>query len=122
MIRRNFNNALGILEVFYEGNVGLPELLDFGREIRESKEYPRCLKIIIDATQASYELNYDEIVLLGNSLQTDIESYDSVKSAMIHSMPKETALSMIFENRQRIPNYFRRIFASRMAAMEWLSE
>lgn len=122
MIKRNFNNILGILEVFYEGNVGLPELLDFGREIRESKEYPRCLKIIIDATQASYELNYDEIVLLGNSLQTDIESYDSVKSAMIHSMPKETALSMIFENRQRIPNYMRRIFATRMAAMEWLSE
>ena len=122
MINIHFNSETNILEVTYLGKISIEQLLEYGSEIRNNKTYPRNLKVFTDATKADYTIEEKNIPGLLENLEKDVENYHTVKSAMLHSSPKETAISMILEFEEKIPNYTHRIFSTREAAMQWLLE
>lgn len=122
MITFHFNSEINILEVSYQGKISMEELFEYGRKIRNNKTYPRDLKIFTDATKADYAIKEKDIHTLLRSIEKDVNDYYKVKSAMLHSSPKETAISMILEFEEKIPKYSHRIFSTREAALQWLIE
>ena len=120
MISSQFNTELQILEVYYEGNIKLNDLIDFWNEVHNNKSQPRNLHLLIDATRAQYELDADEFSELVKAMAQHVSAYELIKAAFIQSKPKETAYSMLLDQRVTVPNYHHAIFYTREAALEWL--
>jgi len=88
--------------------------------IRKDNTLPRNLKILTDATSASYNLSRSEISEMLNILINQIKPYQSVKTALIHEKPVETALSLLVDNDKPITGYEHKVFSTREAALKWL--
>lgn len=120
MIRYSFNEELNVLEVFYSGDIYLKDLIEYGEMIRESISFPRDLRILTDATKANYLLKPDEVRLVKNIMKEQIKPYKTVKTAVFHQKPFETAMSFILKNEAPIDDYQHDVFSTREAALDWL--
>lgn len=110
MITYKFNKELQILEVCYEGNIGLDEIIEFGDIVYTDPDLPRDLKILTDATTVRYILNHSELKDLLNVLAEHVKAYQSIKAAFIQSQPRETVYSYIVEMEAKLPNYYHAVF------------
>jgi hypothetical protein len=120
MINYQFNKELQILEVSYEGDIGLDEIIEFGDLVYTDPGLPRDLKILTDATTARYTLTHSELKDLINLLAVHVKAYHSIKAAYIQTQPRETAYSYIVEMEAKLPNYYHAVFSTRQAAINWL--
>lgn len=120
MISYHFNKEMQILEVNYIGNVTFEDLMEYGEMMRNNKSFPRELKIITDASSASYQLEPEDIAKLLKALREQVKPFNTVKNAVLHQKPKETAMSFLVENDGPIPNYKHNVFSTREAALAWL--
>jgi hypothetical protein len=120
MINFNFNNELQVLEVFYEGKITLDDLTGYGNSISSNDSLPRNLKILADATKASYELTPGEIPRIVELTKEHIKPYKHVKAAFLQSKPLETALSHLLELEFTPGKYEHAVFSTRKAALAWL--
>jgi hypothetical protein len=120
MITHQFNAELQILEVFYKGNIYINDLLEYGEMIRTNDSLPRDLKILTNATDASYHLTMQEISFMMDVLKMQIVPYNSVKTAVIQEKPIETAISMLVDIGSPIPGYKHKVFSTRHGALDWL--
>ncbi len=122
MITSRYNSEIGVLEVRYKGKLGYTELKGFGDSLMTNLSIPRELKILTDVRDGEYDLRENELQLVLNALQLQMSSFKFIKAAFIHTRPKETAISLISEERNTIPNYYHRVFSTRQAALTWLLE
>jgi hypothetical protein len=120
MISYHFNDELQMLEVFYEGVIGISDLTSYGRSIFSDISLPRDLRILTDVTEATYNLKPDEIPLIIELTQQHIKPYNKVKVAFIQSKPLETALSYLLEMKFPPGKYKHSVFSTRRAAINWL--
>ncbi|QQS52285.1 MAG: hypothetical protein IPM71_06000 [Bacteroidota bacterium] len=120
MISYQFNNNLQILEVEYSGEVDLNQLIEYGEKIKNDGSLPRNLLILTDATKANYRFEISDTSIILDTLKEQLSSYTSVRTAVIHQRPMETAFSMALEVDQEIPGYQHMVFATRTAALNWL--
>ena len=120
MINWEYNTDTQILEVYYIGNIIQEEYDNYIFFLKNSKELPRNLKILTDASNAIYSykmINFNQVL---NEIRILLRSYKCVKNAFLHAKPNETAISMIMENRLKIDNYQQKIFSTNKAALDWL--
>ena len=120
MIKHQFNEKLQILEVTYLGELSAEEILKFSTYVSTNIELPRKLKILTDATNATYNFNHDTVEKLMSNLKRNLENYQLIMDAFIHSKPKETAFSQLFEIERAYTNYVHKVFATKEAALNWL--
>ncbi|NJO89716.1 MAG: hypothetical protein HC831_12780 [Chloroflexia bacterium] len=120
MIKYEFDSKSGILEIFYTGKIQLTDLIEFGNSIYTDNKLPRKLLMLTDVTNAEYEIEVEEFTELIEHLKKHVSAFEYIKAAFIQSKPKETAYSMILSNKNPIHNYYRAVFSTRAAAMEWL--
>ena len=120
MISYSFNESLQILEVTYEGDICLDDLIDYGNQICSNEELPRNLKILADATKANYKVTPEDISIVAEYTEKQIEPYESVRAAFIQSKPVETALSHLVEHEINSKKYRHAVFSTRKAALNWL--
>lgn len=122
MIKQNFNAEKGILEVAYIGEINTADVINFGVNISENKEYPRKLKIITDVTEALYQIPISDLDKIYENLKLHVQDYDWLKVAFIQCKPRETAMSLLFEDKLTEVNYFHKVFCDKEAALAWLME
>jgi hypothetical protein len=122
MITRYFNHELQILEVKYEGDIYLKDLIEFGNEICNDQSLPRVLRILTDVTHGRYRISVNEFPELIRILEQHVSAFEQMKAAYIQENPRETAYSVLLEKRVSIPAYKHAVFASREAALHWLIE
>ena len=120
MITHHYNAELKILEVFYIGDIYINDLLEYGEMIRTNDSLPRDLKILTNASEATYHLSMQEISFMMDVLKMQIVPYNSVKTAVIQEKPIETAISMLVDIGSPIPGYSHKVFATRHGALDWL--
>ena len=120
MIKHWFNKDMQTLEVTYLGIIRAEEILDFSSFISNNKNFPRKLKILTDAREASYGFGINTVNLLVDPLVRNLKNYHSVMDAFIHSKPKETAYSQLLEIDNRHSNYVHKVFSTKKAALSWL--
>ena len=120
MIGMTHNEELDILEIVYQGDIALNDILEYGKKIKDNKYLPRNLKMITDATKANYLFSLNEIQIISHALKENTKHFESVKSAMLQSKPIETAKSMIMQQENVTLHYQHKIFYTRTAALKWL--
>lgn len=120
MITRKFNKELGILEVCYTGKLSYKELKNFGDSLTIDKSIPRELKILTDVREGEYSFTEKEVPKVIIALNEQIKAFKYIKAAFIQTKPRETAISLITEEKNTIPNYFHRVFSTHDAALGWL--
>lgn len=120
MIEYKFNQKIQVLEVSYKGEITLSDLITYGENIKNDKSLPRDIKILTDATSANYQISPTDVEEMLKLLKEQVKPYKSVKSAVFHNKPHETAISYLVDNGKSIPNYKHKAFSSREAALYWL--
>ncbi len=120
MISYQFNHNLQIIEVEYTGDVDLNQLLEYGERVKNDGSLPRDLLILTDATKANYLFDIAENSVMLETLKDQLKPYNSVRVAVIHSKPMETAMSMLVDADHKIADYNHMVFTTRRAALQWL--
>jgi hypothetical protein len=120
MIEVSFNQETGILSANYIGDVSLKQIRDYIIATKENKSYPRDLKILSYGTEANFNVLPNELGLIVEENNKSLEVYDSIIDAIVLSGPKETALSMLYQELAKNRKYRFQIFSSREAAEKWL--
>ncbi len=122
MIRSHFNRDLGILEVNYSGKLNFTELKKFGDQLILNDNLPRELRILTDVREGEYDFSENELPGVMDALRNQTRFFRYVKAAFVQTKPRETAISLIVEQRNSIPNYHHRVFSTPEAAKKWLME
>jgi len=120
MILTEFNQKTGVLYSKFEGEVTLNEIVEYILKTKENKLYPRTLKILTDATKSDMNLVFEDLGIIVAENYKSIEQYDCIIDAIVLKSPKETALSMLYQELAKTGKYKFNIFSTREAAMQWL--
>lgn len=120
MIEVSFNQETGILNANYKGDISLKQIRDYIIATKENKSYPRNLKILSDGSEAKFKLLPSELGLIVEENIKSLEVYDSIVDAIVLSGPKETALSVLYQELAKNKKYKFQIFSTREAANKWL--
>ena len=120
MVTSRFNHETGILDSNFMGEVTLKEIIDYIAATSENKSYPRKLKILTDATNSSMNFSAGDLLAIVNENNKSLENYQYIIDAIVIESPKETALSILYQEIAKNPKYKFRTFSTREAAYEWL--
>jgi len=94
--------------------------MSFYEYIGNNSKLPRNLKVLTDASNASYEFDIDEAEQLIEFLKECLKSYNSLVYAFIHKTPKETAYSQLLAAKKMHPNHQHKLFIEKENALKWL--
>ena len=120
MVRTEFNHQTGILNSKFEGDVNINEIVDYVIATRENKSYPRILKILTDATTANMDFTPRDLTLIVEENYRSLEKYDFIIDAILLKSPKETALSILYQELAKTNKYIFQVFSTKEAAVKWL--
>lgn len=122
MLVTGFNHQTDILESKFEGKVALKEVLDYIIVTKNNKEYPRNLRIMTDASQATFDFSFNDLQSIVAENERSLEQYESISDAIIVSDPHTTALSILYQEMEKNPKYKFNIFATKEASIRWLAQ
>jgi len=123
MITNEYDKEKETLFTKFIGTITLKDLLDDINYVCHDVELPRKLKIITDAREATFDFDIEAIPDLIEALRGQVSKYKSVKEAIIHNKPKDTALSMIYKFKlDEFDNFEYRVFSTYGACLAWLNE
>ena len=120
MVVYKFNHKKGFLETKFVGEVTLTEIINYILDLKVNKEYPRILKIKTDATNAIFKFSTNDIKRITQETDNLLEYYDFIIDAMIASIPKTTAFSMLYKELEKSDKYKFNVFSTEDGALQWL--
>lgn len=121
MVTTNFNIKTGNLESKFDGDIYLTEIVNYIIATKENSTYPRTLKIITDATKASFNFSIDDLEIILDENYKSLEKYNYIIDAIIIDNPKNTAISMLYQELAKTNKYKFGVFSTIEAATEWLA-
>lgn len=122
MITNTFLPDKGVLESIWGGEVNLDQIVNYIRETKENKEYPRKLKIITHAHASNLLLQPDDLRVIVEENNQSLSHYDAIIDAFIANEAQVAALSILYEKFSRMPTYKFKVFSTPDAAMDWLEK
>jgi len=120
MVTAEFDHDTGILNSRFKDFVTLNEIIDYIDSTKLNRSYPRKLKIITDARGADFSFTPDDLPKIVEANNSSMEQYDFIIDAIITDDSKTTAISMLYQEFSRVPNYRFKVFSTRDAAINWL--
>ena len=121
MIRETFNSTEGYLESNWTGDVSVQEIVAYIRRTKENRDYPRKLKILSNALDASINLSIDDLKLISGENKESLKNYDSITDAFVVQEAIVAALSTMYMKISQVRDYRFKIFSTKQAAEHWLS-
>lgn len=121
MITVRFNAEEGHLDSRFHGRVTEEEIIDYINATRLNSSYPRYLKILTDGMEANMDFSPDALPRIVEANNRSLEVYDAIVDAIVLDAPKETALSIFYEELSKAPKYRFRVFSTRKATIAWLA-
>lgn len=121
MVLTKFNHQKGILDSQFIDDVTLKEIVDYIIATKNNTTYPRNLKILTDATRALMKLVPDDLKVIVSENNKSIEKYNYIIDAIVIDKPKETAISLLYQEMAKNSKYRFQVFSTREAAIEWLT-
>ncbi len=121
MVTYTNNDSLGIVEVNYEGSVKIGDIAGIIKTvIYKNRNIAKDLRILSDLRNAEYTFLVVEFSEVVKTLEKNLPCFNSVRVAVIHTNPKETAFSIYYESLLKLENYQHRIFNTTKSAIDWL--
>ena len=122
MITFTENKNNGILYGISEGRITVQEMLEAIDYCLNNKELPRNLLILEDARLANPEFSPQDLSRIAEKQKKLFPLYQSVRHAVIHNTPENTALVMVFEQKHISPAYKLKVFSTEEGALIWLKK
>lgn len=97
MVSTNFNKKTGILHSNFKGEVTINAIVDYIIATKNNKIYPRKLKILTDATNSDMNFNAENLYEIVSENNKSLQNYQYIIDAIVIESPKETALSMLYQ-------------------------
>ena len=122
MVDFKFNSKSNILETKYIDNVSCDEVVDYITATKLNKELPRTLKIISDTRDGVFNFSIEDLGKIVDANNQSLEHYTAIIDAIIVDNPKNTVLTVLFKQFSTTKNYKFEIFATKVAAINWLNK
>ncbi len=120
MIKINYDNKIKVLFVECSGIIEIEDMLEYVNNFGNDNTLPRDLLIFENASKADVKFTANDLPLLLEKLFTVLPNYKTIKHAVIHSDPVNTAFAMIINKETTNNNYKIKVFSTEKAAMDWL--
>ena len=120
MIEYKFNEIEEILLITVSGNFGINHMLKVIDSFAGDDSLPRKLKILEDARYSSVIFTEEEIQLIIERLKSHLFKFNSIRHAVIHLDPVNTAFAMLVGDRLSGENYILKVFSYEDYALHWL--
>jgi len=88
--------------------------------LQKDTTLPRDLRIFEDATNVEVTFDISVVDLLQEKMQEIAQKYNSIRHAVIHNSPKNTAFAMLIGQNKIVDKYQVEIFYTEQAAYKWL--
>ncbi|MEI8005213.1 MAG: hypothetical protein WCI48_03330 [Bacteroidota bacterium] len=121
MVEVNYNESEGIVYVKMNGKFGVHDMLASAENVGQLSHLTKNLKILEDAKNVIIDFQVSDIPLLMKNFGKNIEVYDSVRHAVIHSGPEGTAYTMLAAHLNELKKYSIMVFSTEEAAKTWLN-
>jgi len=120
MIEYKFNEIDETLYITVSGTFGINHMFKEIDSFANDNSLPRKLKILEDARNLSVTFTEDEIQLLIERLKSHLFKFDSIRHALVHLDPVNTAFAMLVSERLSGNNYLLKVFSDEEYALHWL--
>ncbi len=119
MITYKLHKDPQVLEVHYEGDIYLQDLVNFIDELVERK-LPKELRSIAFATKADFKFTHSELEPVAEALKRLMGKLHSLKEAFILDTPQAMVLATTFKMLYSATENFKmEIFSTPEAALRW---
>lgn len=88
--------------------------------LEKNDKLPRDLRIVEDATGSEAGFTNEEIDRLIDKIHRVAGLYRSIKHAVIHDDPVNTAFAFMVNNKNKSNNYNIKVFSSKEGAIKWV--
>ncbi|ALJ03681.1 hypothetical protein APS56_00300 [Pseudalgibacter alginicilyticus] len=120
MINSIFNTETNILETEFINDITALQVINYIVAFKDNTSYPRKLKSVIDATQATFKFSFRDLKSFNAAKANSLVNYDSVMIAIIISNSTTAALSVLYEAIANNKKYKFKVFSSEEGAINWL--
>ena len=120
MVEHRFNAEKGVLYALVTGKIEFEEMMERAEMLGQRKDLPRDLKILEDAREAIAGFGVSEIKPMLRNMEKHLHNYDSVRHAVVHSNPLNTAFALMADQFRKDKKYRIRVFSTVEAAEKWL--
>ena len=120
MINYAFDDNTKTLRIRVEGKVSVEEIASAYNQIASETPFTESLKVLTDCRGAHFDFKLNQIKEIYNAAKLVLDSYSSIKDAIVIDKPYETAIATLFKEPIQLENYNFNIFTTDEAAMRWL--
>ena len=120
MIEFNFNKSEQILYVECSGEIEIDDMFKYVKKLGNDDTLPRKLLILEDAKKSYVQFTEKQLPELITKLEVILPKYKTIRHAVIHSEPLNTAYAIILDNKVEKENYRLKVFSTVQAARKWL--
>ena len=121
MFNMNYHEEEKILYVTFDGIIDIQDMFSGLKYLEEDPRLPDNLKILENAEKAHVTFNENDIPGLIENLERTIIKFTSVRHAVVHTNPVNTAYAMLGEQLVRKSKYTLKVFSNTEAAKAWLN-
>ncbi len=120
MVQLNFDSKTGILHGISSGEITLEGMFSVIDYMKNHTELPRNLLVLEDARNTSPQFQVTELSALAEKIEELIPLYNSIKHAVVHQSPGNTAYALLFSRKHAPTKYKLEVFSTIEGARSWL--
>jgi len=115
-----FDEKENILYTKVSGIVHLEDMFKSAEYLATDRSLPRILRIVEDAREAKVSFSENELHLLARKIEIAADNFISIRHAVIHSCPMNTAFSILISEMIKRENYYLKVFSTMEGAKDWV--
>jgi hypothetical protein len=120
MIEYKFNEIEDTLFITVSGTFGLDHMFKAIDSFAGDNSLPRILKILEDARFSNVTFSEEEIQSLIERLKSHLFQFNSIRHALIHLDPVNTAFAILVSEKLSGDKYILKVFSNEEYALHWL--
>lgn len=120
MIEYKFNEIEKVLHITVSGTFGIDHMFKVIDSFANDSSLPRELKILEDARNLNVTFTEEEIQLLIERLKSHLFKFNSIRHALVHLDPVNTAFATLVSERLSGDKYLLKVFSNEEYALHWL--
>lgn len=122
MITSSYDYSLGALQTIFANKIDKEELVSYIKGVKQNKEYPRQIKILIDANTVLFDFSVEELQSIAAVHKELMDDYERIWIAFVVNSPNETALSFLYKQFAELDYLRFTILSTKENAIGWLEQ
>ncbi len=120
MITHFYKQEQNCIETLFTGKVTKTEIIDFIHLLIRNNDYPKDLKILINASQGRLFLKPSNLFPILEENIKMFTIYNTLKVGIVIERPIDTALAVLYTRLIQLDRYQFHVFNTETAARQWI--